>query len=81
MKNNKADNLNFARYKVLLVVFGLIVIIMSFTGFVNYISFANNYNESLAKTYAVAGNEKVREIEYALKYGKPIDNFLACMKH
>ncbi|QGT99858.1 hypothetical protein SYNTR_1265 [Candidatus Syntrophocurvum alkaliphilum] len=75
MKNNKADNLNFARYKVLLVVFGLIVIIMSFTGFVNYISFANNYNESLAKTYAVAGNEKVREIEYALKYGKPIDNF------
>ncbi|NLB52788.1 MAG: MFS transporter, partial [Syntrophomonadaceae bacterium] len=54
---------------------GLLVIIMSFTGLVNYMTFADNYNNSLVNTYSVAGNESVRKIEYALHYGKPINNY------
>ena len=54
---------------------GLLVVIMAFTGLVNYMTFADNYNDSLVNTYAVAGNETVRKIEYALRYGKPIDNY------
>lgn len=68
--NNKS-----ARRKVLIMAFVLLIIIMSFTGFVNYMTFADNYNNSLASTYAVAGNESVRKIEYAIHYGKPIDNY------
>jgi predicted MFS family arabinose efflux permease len=63
------------RYKVLAVAFALLIVIMLFTGFVNYMTFTTNYNNSLVSTYSVAGNELVRKIEYALRYGKPIDNF------
>ncbi len=63
------------RRKVLIMAFGLLLIIMSFSGLVNYMTFAENYNKSLSKTYSVAGNELVRKIEYALHYGKPIDNY------
>lgn len=62
------------RHKVLIMALGLLVIIMSFTGLVNYMTFADNYNNSLVNTYSVAGNESVRKIEYALHYGKPINN-------
>jgi predicted MFS family arabinose efflux permease len=73
-KTNQITNKN-ARFKVLLMAFSLLIIIMSFTGFVNYMTFADNYNNSLASTYSVAGNELVRKIEYALLYGKPIENY------
>ncbi len=63
------------RRTVLIMAFGLLLIIMSFTGFVNYMTFAKNYNNSLVSTYSVAGNEVVRKIEYALLYGKPINNY------
>lgn len=63
------------RRKVLIIAFGLLMAIMSFTGFVNYMTFASNYNHALVSTYSVAGNELVRKIEYALGYGKPIDNY------
>lgn len=63
------------RRKVLMIAFGLLIAIMSFTGFVNYMTFASNYNHALVNTYSVAGNEFVRSIEYALGYGKPIDNY------
>jgi len=63
------------RRKVLTMALGLLVIIMSFTGFINYMTFASNYNKSLVNTYSVAGNESVRKIEYALHYGKPINNY------
>lgn len=63
------------RRTVLLMALVLLVVIMSFTGFVNYMTFADNYNNSQANTYSVAGNEIVRKIEYSLMYGKPINNF------
>ncbi len=63
------------RRKVLMIAFGLLIAIMSFTGFVNYMTFSSSYNHALVNTYSVAGNEFVRSIEYALGYGKPIDNY------
>lgn len=68
-------NINEVRCKVLIMAFVLLIIIMAFTGFLNYMTFADNYNNALVNTYAVAGNESVRKIEYALHYGKPIDNY------
>ncbi|QGG48083.1 MFS transporter [Heliorestis convoluta] len=64
-----------ARYKILALALLLLMAVMAFGGSLNYMTFADNYNKSLANTYAVAGNELVRKIEYALQYGKPIDNF------
>ncbi|MGI6490964.1 MAG: hypothetical protein ACOX0T_00875 [Pelotomaculum sp.] len=61
--------------RILFMALGLLIVIMSFTGLVSYMTFADNYNDSLVNTYAVAGNETVRKIEYALHYGKPIDNY------
>ncbi|MFZ7101737.1 MAG: MFS transporter [Peptococcaceae bacterium] len=70
----KADGKTAPR-KILIMALCLLLIIMSFTGFVNYLTFADNYNKALVNTYSVAGNELVRKIEYALFYGKPIDNY------
>lgn len=61
--------------KVFKIALGLLIIIMSFTIFFNYMTFSSHYNQSLVNTYAVAGNEFVRKIEYSLGYGKPIDNY------
>ncbi|MTI83407.1 MAG: MFS transporter [Firmicutes bacterium] len=61
--------------KILLLAVGLLVVIMAFTGILNHMTFVDNYNKSLVNTYSVAGNELVRKIEYALKYGKSINNF------
>lgn len=61
--------------RVLLLGVILLVVIMAFTGILNYMTFTDNYNRSLVNTYSVAGNELVKKIEYAVRYGKPIDNF------
>lgn len=53
----------------------LILIVLIFTGGLNIASFKENYTESVVSSYAVAGGESVRNIEYAVKYGKPLDNF------
>lgn len=74
MDNNFNHNKTL-RTKVIIMTFFLLIIIMSFTGFINYMTFAANYNNALISTYSVAGNELVRKIEYALLYGKPIDNY------
>ncbi|MTI81356.1 MAG: MFS transporter [Firmicutes bacterium] len=73
--SNDINSIKNVRYKILTMAFLLLVIIMSFSGMVNYMTFASNYNNSLVNTYAVAGNELVRKIEYALSYGKPINNY------
>lgn len=53
----------------------LLILVLGFTGALNISSFKSNYTESLVAGYAVAGSDGVRNIEYALKYGKPLDNF------
>ncbi|WP_347489128.1 MFS transporter [Desulfoscipio sp. XC116] len=64
-----------ANAKMLLLAVILLVIIMAYTGTLNYMTFVDNYNKSLVNTYSIAGDELVRKIEYALHYGKSIDNF------
>ncbi len=64
-----------ANTKMLLLAVILLVVIMAYTGILNYMTFMGDFNKCLVNTYSVAGNELVRKIEYALSYGKPIDNF------
>lgn len=62
--------------KLLLFSFLLLLLVtMGFSGGLNIYSFQQTYTDSVVENYALAGREAVREIEYALKYGKDIDNF------
>ncbi len=49
------------KYRLLAMALGLLLVIMFFTGLVNYLSFANNFNHSLANTYGIAGSELVKK--------------------
>ncbi|HBE76886.1 MAG TPA: hypothetical protein DDW65_03775, partial [Firmicutes bacterium] len=53
----------------------LIIIVLGFTGGLNITSFKKSYTGSLVASYSVVGHEYVRKIEYAIAYGKPLDNF------
>ncbi len=53
----------------------LLILVLGFTGALNISSFRTSYTDSLVASYAVAGSDGVRNIEYALKYGKPLENF------
>jgi len=53
----------------------LLILVLGFTGALNISSFKTSYTDSLVASYAVAGSDGVRNIEYALKYGKSIENF------
>jgi predicted MFS family arabinose efflux permease len=48
---------------------------LSFTAWLNVLSFQKNYTDSLVRSYALAGKGVVGKIEYALKYGKSFANF------
>ena len=53
----------------------LIAGVLAFTGMLNISSFRDHYVRSLMNSQAVVAGETVRKIEYAVKYGKPLDNF------
>ncbi|MFO7819474.1 MAG: MFS transporter [Halanaerobacter sp.] len=53
----------------------LVLIVLSFSTFLNVNSFEQNYAESLTSTYKVIGGQGVRKIEYAVEYGKELDKF------
>ncbi len=55
--------------------FLLIVLVLGFNGWMNIASLKKNHTESVVGNYVVAGGEAKRTIEYALKYGKKLDNF------
>lgn len=63
------------KFKILSYAIVLILIAMGFTGLYNLSKFKNNLEDSLFQTYKVAGNQGVRYIEYAVKYGKDIEKF------
>jgi len=48
---------------------------MTFTGLLHITSFQQNLTKSLISSYSVSGGECVRKIEYAVRYGKPLENF------
>lgn len=53
----------------------LVVIVLGFNCWLTVVSLEKNYIDSVAANYAVAGGETQRIVEYAIKYGKPLDNF------
>lgn len=53
----------------------LVVVVLLFSAFLNISAFRNNYASSLVGSYSVVGGEARRQIEYALRYGKSLDNF------
>lgn len=52
-----------------------IIIVLSFVSGLNINSFKNNHINSLSKSYNVVAGEKVKKIEYGLKYGKHLESF------
>lgn len=69
-----------SRWLFLLASFLILVIVLGFSGNL-YVSFLkSNYLKSVVASYSVAGGEAVRKIEYALKYGKSLDNFYGIEK-
>ena len=53
----------------------LLLVIVAMNLWLNTASYKKYYSESLAASYAVAAGSAQRTIEYAVKYGKPLDNF------
>ncbi|BEP29039.1 MFS transporter [Helicovermis profundi] len=61
--------------KLLVASLLLIITIMSVTSFININSFQKNLIESEVASVVVKGNEFISKLQYALKYGKEINNF------
>lgn len=53
----------------------LVIVVLIFTEALNLSSFKKNYIDYLTESYKVVGSEPVGKIEYAIKYGKPLENF------
>jgi len=67
---------NKLRLVLLFVSVALIFIVLAFGCMLNVASFKNNYVESLASGYKIAALQGKRNIEYAVRYGKPLDQFV-----
>lgn len=53
----------------------VLLIVLLFNAWLNMSALKKNYVTSLVGSYTVAGGECRRKIEYAVRYGKPLDNF------
>lgn len=77
-KNNNIGYSN-GKTKTYLVFIGaifiVIVLVLGFTSILNVMSFRQSYTDYLVRSYALAGKGAVKKIEYAVKYGKPLDRF------
>lgn len=73
----KGSDTNQRQMKNTFVIASLLLIIgvLAFTGMLNIISFRDQYVTSLMNSQSVAAGETVRKIEFAVKYGKPLENF------
>lgn len=69
--------MNLSKMKQTFIVASLLLIIgvLAFTGLLNISSFQDQYRTSLMNSQSVVAGETVRKIEFAVKYGKPLDNF------
>lgn len=63
------------RLFLILVSLVMVLVVLGFVGTIQITSLTKNYTDSLVNSYAIAGSEPVRKIEYAVKYGKPLANF------
>lgn len=53
----------------------ILIIVLAFNAWLNMTALKKNYVTSLVSSYTVAGGECRRKIEYAVRYGKPLENF------
>jgi predicted MFS family arabinose efflux permease len=53
----------------------VLVIVLVFNAWLTMTALKKNYVTSLVGSYTVAGGECRRKIEYAVRYGKPLENF------
>lgn len=63
------------RLYFIIAVSALMLVVLGVTGVLNISSFRQNYTQSLISSYGVLGGETVKKIEYAVKYGKPLESF------
>lgn len=68
-------SLNKIRGILLVTAMALALIVLGVTSSMSMVTFKDSYNESLASNYKVFAEQKVRKIEYAVRYGKPLNNF------
>jgi len=59
----------------LLLALSLVIVVTGFTGWLNLSSFHQNYLDTLMTNYSMIASETIRNIEYAVKYGKPLEHF------
>lgn len=59
----------------------LTLAVLAFTGGLNLSAYRSNYTNAIMGTFAVAAGQTVREIEFAVKYGKPLENFYGLESH
>lgn len=57
------------------VAIALVIIVLGFNGWLTVVSLKKNYVDSVAANYAVVGGDTRRMIEYAVRYGKPLEHF------
>lgn len=53
----------------------LIILVMIFNFYFNFTTFKDSYVNSLTSSYSIIGKETVTHIDYAIKFGKPLQNF------
>ncbi len=63
------------RLATLLASLFVLVIVLVFNTWLTMTALKKNYVTSLVGSYSVAGGECRRKIEYAVRYGKPLENF------
>ncbi len=63
------------RLATLLASLLVLVAVLAFNAWLTKTALKKNYVTSLVGSYTVAGGECRRKIEYAVRYGKPLDNF------
>ena len=53
----------------------VLTVVLGFNGLLVVSEFQLNFADSLISSYEVSGQQSVNNIEYALRYGKPLENF------
>lgn len=66
---------NRLRLVLIAVSIFLTMVALGFSGWITIVTFQKNYIDSLAASYQVVAQSAKRNIEYAVRYGKPLNNF------
>jgi MFS family permease len=64
------------RFVFIIITLIFITVSLGLAGTMNVASFKTAYTKSILSSYTVAGAETVKKIEYAVRYGKPLTNYL-----